>query len=432
MKILLCCEFYYPSKGGVQVVIQQLAERFVARGHHVTVATTHLPERMGLELNGVYIEEFTIYGNFASDMNGEISDYQEFVKAGRFDVVMIKGAQQWSFDALWPVLDQIPSAKVFIPCGFSGLYEPAYARYFRQLPEILRKFDHLIFYASDYRDINFAKEHGILNYSIVPNGASELEFCEQPDLNFRHSLGIGDEDIVLMTVGSFTGLKGHLEVAKAFDLADFNGHPATLILNGNKPVHYDKKILQTLSRVLRNVRLYGLKITVKHALKMSLRSMGVRVGKDDELEIILNDIEKRPNKKVMVTDLPRSALIQAFMAADLFVFASNVEYSPLVLFESAAAGTPFLTVPVGNAEEIAKWTGAGVVCPATKDAKGYTRVDPSELAGFMSRLVRDKALRKKLGGAGKRNWQEKFTWKKISREYEAIFLRLVEGRSVNV
>ena len=432
MKILLCCEFYYPSKGGVQVVMQWLAECFVARGHDVTVATTRLPERLGLELNGVHIEEFTVSGNFVSGIRGEIRDYQNFVKADRFDVVMIKAAQQWSFDALWSVLDQIPSAKVFIPCGFSSLFEPSYAEYFRQLPEILRKLDHLIFYASDYRDINFAKEHGIHNYSIVPNGASEHEFGEQPDLDFRHSMGIGDEDIVLMTVGSFTGLKGHLAVAKAFDLADFNGHPATLILNGNKPVHYDKKILQILSRILGDVRLYGLKITAKHALKMSLRSMGIRVGKDDELETTLKNIGKRPNKKVMVTDLPRPALIQAFMASDLFVFASNVEYSPLVLFESAAAGTPFLTVPVGNAEEIAKWTEAGVVCPARQDAKGYTRVDPSELARFMSLLAKDEVLRKKLGAAGRRNWQEKFTWDKISREYEAIFLRLLEGRSASV
>jgi glycosyltransferase involved in cell wall biosynthesis len=428
MKILLSCEFYYPSIGGVQVVIQQLAERFAAMGHDVTVATRRLPSRKGPELNGVHIKEFSVFGNQVAGMKGEVRTYQEFVQNGNFDVVMIKAAQQWTFDALWPVLEQVSSVKVFIPCGFSGLYEPAYAGYFQQMPNILRKFDHLIFYASDYRDINFAKEHGIRNYSIVPNGASELEFGEQPVPHFRSTIGIGDGDFIFLTVGSFTSLKGHLEVAKAFDLADFNGHPATLILNGNKPVHYDENILQTLSRVLGVVRLHGLKYAAKHALKISLRSMGVRVGKDDELETILNDIGKRPNKQVMVADLPRPALVQAFMAADLFVFASNVEYSPLVLFESAAAGTPFLTVPVGNAEEIAQWTGAGVVCPAAQDAKGYTRADPSELAQFMSRVAKDEALRKRLGTAGRRNWQEKFTWAKISRDYETLFLRLVAER----
>ena len=431
MKILLCCEFYYPSIGGVQVVMQQLAEHFVVMGHDVTVATRLMPSREGSELNGVRIREFSVFGNRVAGMKGEIKKYQEFVQNGKFDVVMIKAAQQWTFDALWPVLEQVSSVKVFIPCGFSGLYEPAYAEYFQRLPSILRKFDHLIFYASDYRDINFAKEHGIANYSIVPNGASELEFNVQPTPNFRSTLKLGDGDFIFLTVGSFTGLKGHLEVAKAFALADFNGRQTILILNGNKPVHYDKNIFQTLIRALGLVRLYGLKYVTKHVLKTFLRSMGFRVGKDDEFETVMNNIRKQSNKKVMVMDLPRLVLIQAFMAADLFVFASNVEYSPLVLFESAAAGTPFLTVPVGNAEEIAQWTGAGVVCPAVRDAKGYTRVDPSELAQFMSQLARDEALLKRLGAAGKGNWQDKFTWEKISREYEVIFLRLVEGRAAS-
>jgi glycosyltransferase involved in cell wall biosynthesis len=432
MRILLCCEFYYPSIGGVQVVIQQLAERFVVMGHDVTVATTRLPARSGSVLNGVYVREFSVFGNQVAGMNGEVEAYQEFVQNGKFDVVMVKAAQQWTFDALWPVLDRLLSAKVLIPCGFSGLYEPAYAGYFRQLPDILRKLDHLIFYASDYRDINFAKEHGIANYSIVPNGASEIEFCEPPDLDFRHSLGIGEEDIILMTVGSFTALKGHLEVGKAFDLADFDGRPATLILNGNQPGQQGMSLLQILTRILGAARLYGVSYVAKHLLKVLLNAVGIRVGKGGELEKIVNRIKEQPGKSVMITDLPRPALVQAFMASDLFVFASNVEYSPLVLFESAAAGIPFLTVPVGNAEEIAQWTGAGVVCPAARDAKGYTRVDPSELAQFMSRLVRDEALRKQLGAAGRRNWQEKFTWEKISREYETIFLRLLEGRAASV
>lgn len=430
MRILLCCEFYYPSIGGVQVVIQQLAERFVAMGHNVTVATRRLPSRQGSELNGVHIKEFSVFGNRVAGMKGEVKAYQEFVQNGKFDVVMIKAAQQWTFDALWPVLDELESVKVFIPCGFSGLYEPAYSLYFKELPNILGKFDHLIFYASDYRDINFAREHGIDHYSIVPNGASEIEFNTIPDPNFRNTLGIGKEDFLFLTVGSFTGLKGHLEVAKAFAQADFNGHPATLILNGNKPFHYDENILQTLQRALGVVWLHGLKYTVKRLLKISLRAIGIKVGKDDELVTTLTNIEKQPRKHVMVTDLPRPALVQAFMAADLFVFASNVEYSPLVLFESAAAGVPFLTGPVGNAEEIAQWTGAGIICSADRDAKGYTRVSPIELANLMSQIVKDEALRKRLGAEGRRNWQEKFTWEKISQEYESIFLRLVEGRAV--
>ena len=65
---------------------------------------------------------------------GRSGEYRQFVTDTAFDVVMIKAAQQWTFDALWPVLSRIPGRKVFIPCGFSCLYEPDYADYFRELP----------------------------------------------------------------------------------------------------------------------------------------------------------------------------------------------------------------------------------------------------------------------------------------------------------
>ena len=116
------------------------------------------------------------------------------------------------------------------------------------------------------------------------------------------------------------------------------------------------------------------------------------------------------------------------MEADLFVFASRIEYSPLVLFESAAAGTPFLTVPVGNAPEIARWTECGIICPASRDARGYTDVDPGELSLYMSRLMEEPELLKKLGQAGRKNWREKFTWEKISKMYESVFQNLLEKR----
>ena len=208
MHILFCCEFYAPSVGGVQEVVKQVAEHLVLRGHNVTVATKILPSRNFNKLNGVIIKEFDVSGNLACGMKGELDTYQRFVISGNFDVITIKAAQQWTFDALWPVLKQIAKPKVFIPCGFSGLYLPEFEDYFRQLPGILKQFDHLIFYTSDYRDINFAKEYGITNLSIIPNGANEIEFSVSHDISFRERHGIGKNDILLLTVGSITGAKG--------------------------------------------------------------------------------------------------------------------------------------------------------------------------------------------------------------------------------
>jgi glycosyltransferase involved in cell wall biosynthesis len=128
----------------------------------------------------------------------------------------------------------------------------------------------------------------------------------------------------------------------------------------------------------------------------------------------------QPGKKVLKTNLSRADIIQAFLTADLFVFASKVEYSPLVLFEAAAAGKPFLSVPVGNAEEIARWTGAGVICAAKRDELGYTRVSPRRLAREMARVIADDDLRHRLGAQGREAWRSTFNWKAIAARYEAI------------
>jgi glycosyltransferase involved in cell wall biosynthesis len=427
MKILFCSEFYAPSVGGVQEVIRQLAERLVEKGHQVTIATSKLPNRNFTSLNGVNIKEFSVSGNLVRGMFGDEDKYRQYIIGGDFDVLMIKAAQQWTFDALWPVLEQIKIPKVFIPCGFSGLMEPAYANYFTKMPEVLRKFDHLIFYASDYRDINFTKQHGISNFSIIPNGASEKEFNAKKDATFRLRNDIPENAFVFLTVGSLTGLKGHLELAQAFNkLTLKSDENAVLILNGNDCLRLDNSLLSLPRKFTSLLLTYGIYYTARHTLKGLLRRLGIAVGKSVGIHNIAMTINKsEKNKKILVANFPRTELIQAYMASDLFVFASNIEYSPLVLFESAAAGIPFLSVNVGNSVEIANWTQSGEICPSDRDEKGYTRVSTDVLAGKMEEMMSDVARLKEMGARGKRNWSERFTWHKIATQYENIFEKLV-------
>ena len=45
----------------------------------------------------------------------------------------------------------------------------------------------------------------------------------------------------------------------------------------------------------------------------------------------------------------------------IFLFGSRLECSPLVLYESASSGLPFISFRAGNSVEIAKKTGAGII-----------------------------------------------------------------------
>ncbi len=456
MRILFCCEFYYPSVGGVQEVMRHLAERLVQRGHQVTVATTRLAERNFTSHNGVQIVEFGVTGNAVRGMHGEQDRYRDYVKAFDGDAIMIKAAQQWTFDALWPVLDEIRTRKVFIPCGFSGLYEPTYTGYFDALPDVLRKFDHLIFYAERYRDIDFARQHGLEHRTILPNGACEAEFSVQQDDTFRSRHNIPEDSFVFLTVGSITGVKGHKEIAEAFARLRNGRRNVTLILNGNPPPAPAVVITQPLdgadpARVGGALGFLGGR--VRRVSGLAWRSFGVlqregwrgvstrvvaltaaqldaaghmgwlphRMRKAaDPIRYWVERASGQARKQVLMVNLGRQELVQAYMNANLFVFASNIEYSPLVLFETAAAGTPFLSVPVGNADEIARWTGGGVICPAPKDDRGYTRADARKFGDEMKRLMDSPAELDAIGKVARERWQEQFTWARITDRYEAI------------
>lgn len=457
MRLLFCSEFYYPSVGGVQEVMRQLAERMVVRGHEVVVATTRLADRKCKMHNGVQIVEFGVHGNNALGIFGEADRYRKFVLEFVGDAIMIKAAQQWTFDALWPVLDQIAMRKVFIPCGFSGLYEPGFVDYFEKLPAILRKFDHLIFYAERYRDVDFARAHGISNFTILPNGASEQEFDVAADLGFRSRHGIGEDEFVFLTVGSLNGMKGHREIAEAFSRMKCGEGKSTLILNGNAPPkpmvdlraqavapetpprnrassHVWPRALAISLRlsglayrsfgVFRREGITGVRQRVVSLFQATLprftKIFGLKAGVQPLEYWVKKANSQGPAKRVLITDFGRADLVQAFMAADLFLFASNIEYSPLVLFETVAAGTPFISVPVGNAEEIASWTGGGTIFPARKDERGYTWAAPTALALELESALPRRAELRRVGAAAREVWRARFTWGQIARQYEDI------------
>src|SRR3990167_5638343 len=151
MKILHAVETYYPSVSGAPEVVRHLSEHMVEAGHEVTVATRKLPERKSLKHNGVKIVEFDVRPtsdlgmSTVTGLSGETKKYQQFLRKGKFDIVMTYAAQQWTTDLIFEVLDVIKSKKVLVPCGYSALHDPLYKKYFEGLPTYLRKFDATVY-----------------------------------------------------------------------------------------------------------------------------------------------------------------------------------------------------------------------------------------------------------------------------------------------
>ena len=388
MKILHTVEFYTPSIGGMQEVVKQISERLAALGHEITVATTYLAERKEQIINGVKIIQFKISGNIVRGLSGEIQDYERFLLESDFDVITNFAAQQWATDIALPLLNCIKSKKVFVPTGFSGLYLPEYKQYFENMKNWLNIYDMNIFLSNDYRDINFAKHNNIQNIKLIPNGAASDEFLNPINIDLRKLLNIPTNYKLILNVGSHTGLKGHSEAIKIFNLANIKD--VTFLIIGNE---------------------YKQGCTNNCNLKKKLFNISPSRWKD--------------RKQVKIKSLSRIETVAAYQQADLFLFPSNIECSPLVLFECMASKTPYLTTDVGNAKEIIEWSNSGLLLPTTQDDKGYSKAEITQSVKILESVFDNHQQLSRMKNNGFLAWQKRFTWENISKEYEKTYSDLL-------
>jgi glycosyltransferase involved in cell wall biosynthesis len=388
MKILHTVESYDPSAGGMQEVVKQISEHLVKRGHSVTGATSKHPARTKTSLNGVIIKEFDISGNYANGIKGEIGHYQNYLLNSDFDLITNFAAQQWATDLMLPLLKNLNTKKIFVPTGFSALHTSEYAKYFEKMKEWMKQYDMNVFLSDTYQDIEFARKNDIKNLVIIPNGASEREFNRGEIIDIRKELGIPSAQFLILHVGSHTGIKGHAEAIKIFRQADLND--ATFVIVGN---------------VFSRYCYFSCKFK--------------------ELLFQLNPRNQFRNKHLLIRSLTRDQTVALYKTSDLFLFPSNIECSPIVLFECMASKTPFLTSDAGNATEIIRWSHAGELLPTTKDKRGYSRVDIGQSIKLLERLYQDPETRSAMQEAGFKKWQEQFSWETIAKRYEDVYLELL-------
>lgn len=466
MRILHTVEFYPPSIGGMQEVVRQLSERLVLRGHDVTVATARIPERAASSQNGVNIREFEISGNLVNGLKGEVERYEDFLLSSDFDIITNFAAQQWATDVMLPLLDRIDAKKVFVPTGFSRLYAREYEDYFASMKTWLKKYDVNVFLSDSYRDIDFARRNGATNVIVIPNGAGEDEFLRRYEVSIRRLLGISEKEFFMLHVGSHTGEKGHQEAIEIFKRAKIEGATFLIIGNfygpaGDEPdkAGWKGKLIGALKTPVKKLLFLAIRVIPlsqkgfqnlflfdrsrndgsfrgKMAKKINfffylayLDKHGTncpRLCQVSEERFNRSSQSRRESKRLLIRSLSRKETVAAYQEADLFLFPSNIECSPLVLFECMASKTPFLTTDVGNSAEIIKWShGAGMLLPTSKNEVGDAKAEVKGSAKVLERIFRDGPGRKAMADRGFEAWQDRFGWEKITGKYEALYSELL-------
>jgi len=407
MRILHTVESYYPQKNGMSEVVRQISEGLVKLGHEVFVATTKCNNRVLKNYNGVQIIEFDISGNFVNGIYGEIDNYIKLITSNEFDILTNFAAQQWATDLCFEYLPKIKSKKVLVPTGFSGLFNKAYSSYFKKLQNKLANYDQLVFTSSEYRDYKFVYDNGFRNNIIIPNGASKKEFSEQVQFNIREKLKLNPGIKIILHVGSYTEKKGHLEALKIF--SKIKNESTVMVFVGE---NFNNDIGIKFSSKLNWPLYFNFKRMLRPWYCMNLLTY---------LKLLLTGL----NKKIFMISLDRKELINTYKQADIFLFPSNIECSPVVMFEAMASKTPFLISNVGNANEIVNFSNAGYILPSKIDLNGFTKININKSVKLLNRLLNDIGLIDRLGKNGENLWLQNYTWEHITLKYENLYFKLL-------
>jgi glycosyltransferase involved in cell wall biosynthesis len=177
----------------------------------------------------------------------------------------------------------------------------------------------------------------------------------------RASLGLTEQDVVLINVGSLEPRKNQIGLLDQFACIAPDHPSAKLLLVGDGP---DR----------------------------------------EAIEWKIGTLDLKPRVKVLGF---RSDVPALLATSDLYLHYAKLENCPVVLLEAARAGLPAATIPAGGAAEIIAALGAGVLLNS----------DMEMTASSLSRLLTDAAFRREMGQRARAGFLERFTQDAMVRGY---------------
>jgi glycosyltransferase involved in cell wall biosynthesis len=127
--------------------------------------------------------------------------------------------------------------------------------------------------------------------------------------------------------------------------------------------------------------------------------------------------------------IPREDTVVLYRTSHSFLFFSNLEYSPIVLYEAAAAGCSILATPAGNSEEILLLTKAGTIVPSRVRKQGFVTVKTWPTIRILRRLHRINRLQNKPLVNNQRTNLMQYSWQELAKKYLNLFEDLRQQKS---
>lgn len=371
MKIGIFTNFAQPfHTGGAERVVQQIAESmtndfgnecfiFCQYGKYKTV------------FNGVQIIPV---GNITDDL------FINLVLSYNIDHYFIYSDWYFKFYALLKNIDKLHGSFSIIPLGFNRCRSHLpHNKVLRDMFEFNSSRFSVALHSGNYCDAAYCRDKNY-EYNVIPNGVDLAEFNNADPTRFLSKYNLHNKKIIL-SVGNFFPGKGQSHLLE---------------------------IVQNLKNLRNDFVLCSISTNLEFA-----------IGKKLHQEFI-DDVYSLQLPIVDLQNISRQDVIDAFTVADIFVTASEQEVSPLVLLESMAAKTPWVSMNVGNAQEL----DGGIIIQENTNSDGKKTFNHRTLDKYIENiqlLLNKEHYCEDLGEQGYRQIVEIYNWEKIKYQYKELF-----------
>jgi 1,2-diacylglycerol 3-alpha-glucosyltransferase len=358
MKILMLSDVYFPRVNGVSTSMQTFCRELVRTGHEVTIVAPdygvadeqaefemiRLPSRViFFDPEDRLIKRSAMRGALQqlARRSWDVIQFHTPFRAHQLGVQLARLTGRPTVESYHTYFEEY--AANYLPWLPSGVLRFAVRRFSRRL---CAGVDHLIIPSAEMAAV--LRDYGVETpATIVPTGIRLDEFTGGDPVEFRRAHHIGEDQPLVLTVSRLAVEKNIdflLMVARvlAREFPDL-----VFVIAGEGP---DAPRLKQMAKVL------GLEAHVR----------------------FLGNLDRR------------TALLDCYSAADVFVFASSTETQGLVLIEAMATGAPIVSTAVMGTATVLKDARSALI--------GEDKVDA--FAALAARLLRSPAERKRLSAAG--------------------------------
>ncbi|UZP66895.1 glycosyltransferase [Desulfovibrio mangrovi] len=363
-KVLLACNFFWPSVGGTELLIEELGLQLQQLGYHVEVACRWLENRSASTRLGMPIHSFRCHGKFTdSHMGPDTEKYRTLVCKGGYDaIIVLAHPDNWTCHLLRDLPSPHPRIIMMPSINSDNIEHWKGMGVMDTIAGTLRAAGMCVAVSEQGYDRRLFAELGV-PHVFIPHAVNP-----DPDTrDMRTLLEVPSGSPLLACVGNFWPVKNQLELVKRFAAEPLD--------------------------VARNWRL----VLAGAALPWERESR--------YFEECWAIADSDPRIRILGPLPPRQATALIRDADMLLVPSLGESAGPLVVLEAMALSVPWIATPQ---------------CNAVYDEGGGIITELDSFPQAVQRLLEQPDLARELGRNGREHWERCFRWDSVAPVFDAL------------